>query len=629
MTPKFSTLSYTALGLILSFCNNSVSALAFRTDVLGEPLGILTDFEVAYGVRWRVQDRDTDLVSPGNGGTRSNGNGNIDDGNLNYDVGSPVSNMVKADGEVTLVWGNFGAFVRAYAFYDYENERRDRARTELSSEALDQVGSDAQVLDAYLSARFDPKGMPLQLRLGRQVIGWGESRFFPADSANVANPFNLPLFEQPTGQLKDLRLPVGMLWGSLQLSPDFAIEGYYQYEWNESILSAKGTYLSTSDVVTPGSTFAQSGPFPDQGTNVDAALGLPAGTVGFVPNWYQVPRISSDRPSDQGQYGISLRMLAPKLNDSSFHLLFANYHSKVPAIVAITPSTQTYLDYSLQGIAAKSAELQSAGIAPEAADTAAQRIQFNEYLTNTRYLTEYTEDIRMVGLTMNTTSLRTGTAFFAELGHHFDYPMPVVINQRLDQALPGSVPSAPFPPVDLDQITAEEIATEYANKRVSFTEKLDKTFVSLGATQIFGPRLGAAQSALTAEIGWVHIWDFPDADELLLIAPGLTVPQIEPESIFADANSWGYRLAANLTYNNVFGSVGLSPRVIFTHDVSGNSPSGAGSFREGYKSFTMGLEARYIQRLRADISYTLFQGGGEYNLKQDRDFINFNIRYFF
>jgi hypothetical protein len=625
---RFGTLAYTTLALAFYLSSSGAAALAFRSDVLGQPLGVITDLEVAYGARWRVQDRDSDLISPGNGGTRSNGSGNIDDGNLNYDVG-PVANMFKADAEITLVWGNWGAFVRAYAFYDYENERRDRARTDLGSEALDQVGSNAQVLDAYLSARFDPKGMPLQLRLGRQVINWGESRFFPSDSANVANPFNLPLFQLPTGQPKDLRLPVGMLWGSFQLSPVFAIEGYYQYEWNESILPAKGTFFSTSDVVTPGATFAQSGPFPDQGTNVDAALGLPPGTVGFVPNWYHVPRISSDKPSDQGQYGISLRMLAPNLNDTSFHLLFANYHSKVPAIVGVTPSLQTYLDYSLQGIAAKSVELQSAGVAPEVANVAAQQIQFNEYLTNTRYLTEYSEDIRMLGLTMNTTSLKTGTALFAEVGHHFDYPMPVVINQRLDQALPGSIPTTPFPPVDLEQITPEEIARDYADKRISFTEELDKTFVSVGATQIFGPRLGASQSALTAEIGWLHVWDFPDADELLLIAPGLVVNQTEPSDVFADANSWGYRLAANLTYNNIFGAVSLLPRLIFTHDVSGNSPSGAGSFREKSKSFTMGLEARYIQRVRADISYTLFQGAGEYNLRNDRDFINFNIRYFF
>ena len=629
MVTRLNTLSFPALGLLGLIYSGYASALAFRTDVLGEPVGVLLDAEVAYGARWRVQERDSNLVSPGNGGTRPNGNGNIDDGNLNYDVGNLVSNMVRADGELTLLWNNFGAYVRAYAFYDYENEHAKRARTELSSDALEQVGSDVGVLDAYISARFDPAGMPLQLRLGQQVIGWGETRFYPAESVNVANPFNLALFQQPTGKAKDLRLPVGMLWGSLQLTPDFAIEGYYQYEWKASVLPAKGTYLSSNDVVTPGGGFAQAGPFGDQGTNVDAVYGLPPGTVGFVPDWYQVPRTSDEDASDSGQYGISLRMLAPKWNDTSFHLLFANYHSKVPSIAAISPSTETYLAYSLQGIAAKSAQLQSTGIAPEAADAAAGGIQFSQFLNNTRYFVEYPEDIRMLGLTISTTSLRTGTALFAEVSHHFDFPMPVVINQRLNQLLPGSTPTNPFPAVDLNQISPEEITSQYANKKASFIEELDKSFISIGATQLLGPQLGASQSAITAEIGWLHIWDFPDKDELLLITPGITIPQTQPNSLFADANSWGYRLAANLTYNNVLGAIGLSPRIIWSHDVSGNSPSGAGSFYETNKSFTVGLEARYIQSLRADISYTLFQGGGDYNLIKDRDFINFNIRYFF
>ena len=72
--------------------------------------------------------------------------------------------------------------------------------------------------------------MPLQFRLGKQVVNWGESRFFPTSGINVANPVDLPRFQQPTALPRDLSLPVGMLWGSLQINPFIAIEGYYQYE---------------------------------------------------------------------------------------------------------------------------------------------------------------------------------------------------------------------------------------------------------------------------------------------------------------------------------------------------------------------------------------------------------------
>ena len=103
----------------------------------------------------RTEDTDPQLVSPAHGGARLDygRSGNLDDGTLNYDKGDLTSNMFRATGELTLGWKNFGLFVRGYAFYDYVNEHNDRERTELGSEALDQVDSDAQLLDAYLSAR--------------------------------------------------------------------------------------------------------------------------------------------------------------------------------------------------------------------------------------------------------------------------------------------------------------------------------------------------------------------------------------------------------------------------------------------------------------------------------------------
>jgi hypothetical protein len=119
------------------------------------------DFDLAYGVRWRLDDRDTELIGKGNGNGGKSINANFDNGTLNYDQGKPVANMVRGAGELTLMWGNFGAYVRAYAFYDFENESNDRARTELSNKAKAQVGSNVLLQEAYLSARFEVNSMPL------------------------------------------------------------------------------------------------------------------------------------------------------------------------------------------------------------------------------------------------------------------------------------------------------------------------------------------------------------------------------------------------------------------------------------------------------------------------------------
>jgi hypothetical protein len=624
---RHSRLIVVIASLCTGFGCSEALALDASTKLGSETLVGLLNFELAYGVRWRMQERDQGLISLGNGGERNNSN--YDDGDLNYDQGKPVSNMFRAAGELTLLWGNFGAFARAYAFYDVENQANSRARTELSDAALEQVGRDIRLREAYLSARFVIDQMPLQFRLGKQVVNWGESRFFPTSGINVANPVDLPLFQQPTALPRDLSLPVGMLWGSLQINPFIAIEGYYQYEWQESVLHSPGTYLSTADPVGPGGYFYQAGPFSDQGTNVDAAFGLPAGTIGFDPYWLQIPRISDDSPSDQGQFGISVQMLAEKLNDTKFALSFANYHSKVPFLSLIAPGVENYLAYSKQAIAAQTKSLIAAGSAPENAAAAAQNIQFSQFLNNSSYLTEYPDNIRMLGLSVNTTSLRTGTAFFAEFSHHFNAPMPIFPNQVLDQILPGSTPEDPFPAVDLNQSSPQELANNYANTRANFIDYFDKTFFAFGATQLFGPQLGAAQSALTAEIGWLHIWNFPGKEERLFAAPGLSVTQTEPSSAFADGNSWAYRLAGVLTYNSVFGALTLQPRFGFSHNVSGNSPTGAGTFREGRKSLTVGLSGQYIQSLKADISYISFWGAEEYNMKNDRDYLNFSVRYYF
>ena len=98
---------------------------------------------------------------------------------------------------------------------------------------------------------------------------------------------------------------------------------------------------------------------------------------------------------------------------------------------------------------------------------------------------------------------------------------------------------------------------------------------------------------------------------------------------FADATSWGYRLVTRFQYNNAIGAITVSPRLGWGHDVSGNSPGPGGSFIEGRKALTRGLNFDFQSTWSADISYTDFAGAGRYNLINDRDFIAINFKYAF
>ena len=113
-------------------------------------------------------------------------------------------------------------------------------------------------------------------------------------------------------------------------------------------------------------------------------------------------------------------------------------------------------------------------------------------------------------------------------------------------------------------------------------------------------------------------------------APGVHAGKpAEPESAFATPWSWGYRMAAQLTYNNVIDGVNLSPRIQWAHDVQGISPQPAGPFREGRKAVSIGVTATYLEQWELDLAYTDFFGAGRYNLLNDRDFLSATIKYSF
>jgi len=103
----------------------------------------------------------------------------------------------------------------------------------------------------------------------------------------------------------------------------------------------------------------------------------------------------------------------------------------------------------------------------------------------------------------------------------------------------------------------------------------------------------------------------------------------EAERHFADATSWGYRVAARLTYNNVIGAVNVIPRFSWRHDVNGNTPSPIQNFLEDRKALTLGVGFTYRETWEADISVTTFFGAGEHNLINDRDFVNLEVKYSF
>lgn len=309
-------------------------AFNFETE---SGLSIDLDTTLTYGVQWRVEDADDNLLrrpdpswdfaqqlsflsDPDTVIAQ-----NMDDGNNNFDTGL-VSNRATALVDIEIEKDNYGAFVRAKAFYDHVYASRRTAMDEAGyltmnnapatrsgdfpDETEDEHGAHAEFLDAYAYASFDVGERVLDLRLGSQMINWGEATFFPGING-MQNRFDASVANVPGTEVKEIFLPTGAVYAQLDLTSSLALQTYYQYEWRHTILNGVGSYFSQQDYLGPGAETFYVG-----------ARGL----FGLDP---RIPRLADDEPGDQGQYGVALRYSLESGTELAFY--YVNAHNKAPS----------------------------------------------------------------------------------------------------------------------------------------------------------------------------------------------------------------------------------------------------------------------------------------------------------
>lgn len=568
--PRLSTLALALASVTV------IPAQAFQFGGSNDFSGSLNT-TVSYGTRWRMQDRDEAIIGIANGGTAYSVNG--DDGNLNYDKGL-VSNVITITPELLLEYKNIGTFIRGTYFYDFELMDNDTARTPLSQAALDQAGEKGELLDAYVFGNWDINDKPLDVRLGNQVLNWGESTFIQG-GINSINPINVNLLRVPGASLREALKPVPRLWASLGATDALSLEAFYQTNWEETIIDPVGTYFSSSDLAGDGAekVVLGFGSFPDN----------PAfpGTA--------VPKGETREAEDGGEYGLALNYLTE--NATEYGLYFTNYHSRLPIISARTGTVQGALG--------------------------------GDYPASARYFIEYPEDIKILGGSFNTGLGTSGISLQGELSYKFDAPLQIDDTELLFAALTPVVP----------QLGAiNQVGSFGFDEEISGYKELDVMQFQTTMTQVFPDIMGSNQLAVVGEFGVTQVIDMPSYQELRFEGPGTYTsgseqatlgeaqPATEKPEGFASATSMGYRILGRWRYNNAFSSINLNPRLAWSHDFSGTSPGPGGNFIDGRKAVSIGLEGVYQNTWSADLAYTRFMGAGRYNLLNDRDFVGFNIK---
>ena len=295
-------------------------ALSFTPS---EDLQIDWDTTVTYGASWRVENRDESLVS---GLAKFNN----DDGNRNFDEGL-ISNRVGVTTEMDMNYrGDYGMFVRARAYYDdvyHDTNDNDSPGTsnnlsvpfnEFTEATRKRHGDEAELLDYFLYSGFDVADKSVNLRLGSQVVSWGESVFVVGGISTAQSPLDATQLGVPGVELKDIFLPTEQLYAQIDLTDTLSVEGYYQFEWDKTRLVAAGSYFSTDDYFDEGGELlVLAGPTP-------------------------LTRGTDTRADDDGQFGLAVRYLAEDLNNTEFGFYYINYHDKLPVFDLSNIGSGTY-----------------------------------------------------------------------------------------------------------------------------------------------------------------------------------------------------------------------------------------------------------------------------------------------
>lgn len=570
------------------------------------------DSSLSVGASWSTAKANRDLIGVNNGGRGLSQTS--DDGHLNFKRGETFSKIFKGIHDLELKYGDTGVFVRGKYWYDFELKDESRLFKDISDNNRKEgaKSSGGQILDAFVYHNYAIADQPGSVRLGKQVVSWGESAFI-GGGINSINPIDVSAFRRPGAEVKEGLIPVNMFYVSQTLTDNLSAEAFYQLEWDQTVTDNCGTFFSQPDVISDGcdnnlrvlNKRSRISPLAYPTLN---ALGVDVNEEGVLV------RRGPDRDArDSGQFGVAMHYNFEPL-DTEFGAYFMNYHSRAPIFSAQGAPASAY-NRPLGGLAA----LRPVIVAG-----------------SSNYFVEYPEDIRLYGLSFSTT-LPTGTAWSGELSYRPNAPVQL---STTDILYAGVTPIIGFGNASVLKGSPGQDLHGYNRKEIT---QFQTTF-----THFFDQVMGASRLTTVGEIGVTHVGGLESKSEARygrdpVFGPG-TLPGGFCNTLnnstavgaglananglntncnndgFTTATSWGYRARAIWEYPDVFAGVNLKPNVAWSHDVKGYSPGPGANFEEGRKAVSLGLDAEYQNTYTASLAYTNFFGG-KFSTVDDRDFV--------
>lgn len=360
------------------------------------------------GLQYRTQARKSSLSDGSNGSAGDLENLatiidnafllNSNDGNNNFDQGF-TSQRLSILSEADFNFGDWGIFLRGKMWHNFiysqENDMDEQGWAENNANpifgdngghnttfgnfnpaAKDYSEAGSRLLDVFLYSTIAlPNDREISLRIGRQVISWGEALLSGGGIAMGINHVDAHIRNQPGLEIKELFLPNGAIFLQTAINDMIGLEAYYQYEWQPAFLDPSSSYFSEFDSIgTGGNTFMFVSGTEDSilGVELNDNIGkikppIVDGQYAYVPDdpndpnddpWDEqntqldrllqylptncpvnsdkdhkcrslVPyKLKEDKPGDEGQFGIALNFFLE--SGDEFGLYFVNYHEKIP-----------------------------------------------------------------------------------------------------------------------------------------------------------------------------------------------------------------------------------------------------------------------------------------------------------
>ena len=577
---------------------------------------------------------------------------NYDDGDRNFRrKWSVVNNRLSALGELHFTKDNYDVVIRGDAFYDNAYRRQTNqndspdtvnkygANNEFTPEARHLDGLRGRLLDAYVSGTWQlGDESALNLRVGRQVVAWGESLFFDG-IALTQGPADATKATVPGADVKSILLPVNQISMQFSLTNRLTLLGQYKLAYKQTELNPVGEFFSVADVVGPGAQFIygiynplylpaysnlnltgstqpngqndiasaaqlvvgflrQNGTLPPNDALTPAvlqtvnaltqqinnlglpAVQLPSTVLAALSNptgapKYVNPTYAGDIvPSDHGQYGLGVKYAITPSTTGGLYYL--RYHDTTPSPI------QNYGNALLVPSPAP-------GVVPDITTGTLGIVVPVTY--NIRYFD---------GIRMGAASLST-ELFGANIGAEAIYRdgVPVLVN--VDGGITGPIPTP-------------------SRSRIG---QLD-----LNALYVFGPNLLWDSMTLVADVGANKVFSVDGVESV-------ANPQHPvSDELKYSRSAWAYSFLWFFDRKNVFSGWDMQVPMTFSGVGNGHSSllSGFGALMgKNDRRASVGISFTYLQGLQLGLTYSAYFGAPDFSERpyQDRDNLGLTIKYNF